>query len=52
MRAASGLPQRISQGRDVSVPELGNSMFIHSRLAVPMSLLGVFQRFPGMFMPG
>jgi hypothetical protein len=49
MRAASGLPQCISEGRDVGVSELGDAMFIHRRLAVLMSLLGVFERFPGMF---
>ena len=46
MRAASGLPQRISQGRDVRMSE---AMFVPRRLTVLMSLQRMFQRFPGMF---
>ncbi len=52
MRAASCLPQSISQGRDVGVSELDDAMFIHRCLTVLMSLLGVFERFPGMFVSG
>ena len=52
MRAASGLPQCISQGRDIRMSELGDAMFIHRPLTVLMSLLGVFERFPGMFVSG
>jgi hypothetical protein len=46
---ASGLPQFISQRRDVSVSECSDAMCILS-LSMPLSV--VFERLPGMLMSG
>ena len=51
MRTSSGLPQFVSQGRDVSVSELGDAMPIRSRFGMLMSLMRMLQHFPGMLMP-
>jgi hypothetical protein len=49
---ASGLPQGVSQSRDVIVIESVNAMPCDSRQAVPMSFPGVFQRQTRELMPG
>jgi hypothetical protein len=52
LRTASSLPQLVSEGGDIIVSEGGDTMSNHSRLSVPMSLLGVFEGLPRMLVPG
>jgi hypothetical protein len=45
----SGLPEFISQRRDLVMAERGDAMS-NGALGMPMSFLGMFQGFPGIFM--
>jgi hypothetical protein len=51
VRTSSGLPQFVSQGLDVGVSELRDAMPIRSCFGMLMSLMRMFQDFPGMFVP-
>ena len=56
LRTASGLPERISQRRDVLVPKDREAVFVYSGpvrfLGMLVSLLGVLQSLPGALLPG
>lgn len=49
VRAASGLPEFIGDGRDVSMSECREAMFIRGRLSPLRRVRGILQGLPRMF---
>jgi hypothetical protein len=50
VRTASGLPEFMSEGGDVLMPERGDAMSHGSRLSMLRSVLGVLEGLPGMLL--